>query len=99
MQQINRRQLIKAGAITFAAPVIIPASALGKDGHVNPSERITLGQIGFNWVQKKQTRLLTFRSEIAPVTSRESSDVAPFSWAVRRPSPEERNYLLILRRS
>lgn len=30
----------------IAAPMIIPASALGKDGHVAPSERITIGVIG-----------------------------------------------------
>ncbi|MDP6115276.1 MAG: Gfo/Idh/MocA family oxidoreductase [Planctomycetota bacterium] len=50
MQRTTRRQLIRAGAAAFAAPVIIPASALGKDGHVSPSDRITLGQIGFNWI-------------------------------------------------
>jgi len=40
-----QRSLAVAGA-ALAAPYIIPASALGKDGHVAPSERITLGGIG-----------------------------------------------------
>jgi len=46
----SRRHFIKKaahfglGAIAF--PSIIPASALGKDGHVAPSNRITLGTIG-----------------------------------------------------
>ena len=46
---ISRRDFIRraaavAGAIS--APMIIPASARGADGHVAPSNRITLGQIG-----------------------------------------------------
>jgi len=31
---------------TVAAPVIVPAAALGKNGRAAPSERITLGIIG-----------------------------------------------------
>jgi hypothetical protein len=45
----GRRQFLKttlqAGAL-LAIPQIVPSSALGKDGHVAPSERITLGAIG-----------------------------------------------------
>lgn len=46
---VNRRTFLKgltaaAGAVMF--PNIIPASALGRDGHVAPSERIILGGIG-----------------------------------------------------
>ena len=37
--------LVKAG-ISIALPVYIPASALGRDGFVPPSDRITLGFIG-----------------------------------------------------
>lgn len=43
--QLNRRQALKAAA-AIAAPTIIPASALGRDGAVAPSERIVLGGIG-----------------------------------------------------
>lgn len=46
---ISRRTFIgRAAAMAgvFSAPVIIPASARGADGHVAPSNRITLGQIG-----------------------------------------------------
>jgi hypothetical protein len=47
--QLNRRHFlktaVKAGAI-LAAPQIIPASVLGRDGAVAPSERIVLGGIG-----------------------------------------------------
>jgi len=46
---LNRRGFLKtvvgAGAL-LAAPYVIPGSALGKDGGVLPSERITLGGIG-----------------------------------------------------
>jgi predicted dehydrogenase len=46
----NRREFIRrTGAATFAAaafPAIIPSSALGKDGAVAPSNRVTLGVIG-----------------------------------------------------
>ena len=47
--RLNRRtflrRAIQAGAV-LALPEIIPASALGKDGAVAPSERIVLGGIG-----------------------------------------------------
>ncbi|MEQ8337444.1 MAG: gfo/Idh/MocA family oxidoreductase, partial [Cyclobacteriaceae bacterium] len=49
-EQSSRRKFIKrgviasAGALTF--PTIIPASAVGRDGYVPPSDRITMGIIG-----------------------------------------------------
>lgn len=47
---ITRRRFLKqsAGALgaALAAPSIIPASALGRDGAMAPSERITMGFIG-----------------------------------------------------
>jgi len=45
----TRRSLLKqtaAASAMIAAPMIIPARALGKDGAVAPSNRITLGAIG-----------------------------------------------------
>ncbi|XOV93557.1 MAG: Gfo/Idh/MocA family protein [Bacteroidota bacterium] len=46
----NRRSFLKKSAITvsgaFAIPSIIPASAMGRDGFVPPSDRITMGIIG-----------------------------------------------------
>ncbi len=44
--QFSRRSLLKAATAAFAAPMIIPASALGRDGAVAPSERIRVGLIG-----------------------------------------------------
>lgn len=46
---LHRRQFLKtatAASVTVAAPTIIPSSALGRDGHVAPSERIVMGGIG-----------------------------------------------------
>lgn len=42
--RLNRRQLLKRTAL--AAPLVIPAAALGLDDRPPPSERITLGVIG-----------------------------------------------------
>ena len=42
---ISRRDLLKK-ASALAAPMIIPASALGKDGTTAPSNRINMGLIG-----------------------------------------------------
>jgi hypothetical protein len=44
-RQFLRRNLAAAGA-AIVAPTIIPASALGRDGEIAPSERITMGFIG-----------------------------------------------------
>jgi predicted dehydrogenase len=44
---LTRREMLKRGAAAMAAgPMIVSASALGKSGHVAPSDRITLGLIG-----------------------------------------------------
>jgi predicted dehydrogenase len=49
-ENINRRSFLKKGLTASAAislfPQIIPASALGKNGHVAPSDRIVMGAIG-----------------------------------------------------
>ncbi|MCA9009364.1 MAG: Gfo/Idh/MocA family oxidoreductase [Planctomycetaceae bacterium] len=42
----TRRNFLAASAAGIAAPLIIPASALGRDGHTAPSERITMATIG-----------------------------------------------------
>ena len=48
--RLSRRRLLKnaakAGALFAAAPMFIPGRALGKDGAIPPSERITFGAIG-----------------------------------------------------
>lgn len=42
----NRREFLKAAAAVVACPYVIPSSALGADGSVSPSERITMAGIG-----------------------------------------------------
>ena len=44
--QLSRRRFIGAAAATLAAPMFIPARALGLDGTTAPSNRIALGVIG-----------------------------------------------------
>src|SRR5436190_9601200 len=45
--RISRRRFIATAAAAVAAPTIIPASALGADGRPAPSERITMGVVGW----------------------------------------------------
>ncbi len=44
--KLSRRKFLSGAAAAVAAPYIVPASALGKDGATAPSERITVGCIG-----------------------------------------------------
>ena len=43
---MNRRQFIKTAGVALGFPLILPARALGRDGHVAPSNRIVMGGIG-----------------------------------------------------
>ncbi|MBM3892136.1 MAG: Gfo/Idh/MocA family oxidoreductase, partial [Verrucomicrobia bacterium] len=43
---ISRRTWLRTAATILAAPTIIPASALDKDGRPAPSNRLTMGMIG-----------------------------------------------------
>ncbi len=42
---LSRRAFVKRLGAAITVPYIIPASALGKDGHVAPSNRISVGAI------------------------------------------------------
>ncbi len=44
--RVSRRQFLAGAATAMAAPYLVPASALGRNGATAPSERITLGFIG-----------------------------------------------------
>ena len=50
MSRVPRRRFLKsalsAAGAAVAAPMIIPSSALGRDGAVAPSERVVVGGIG-----------------------------------------------------
>ncbi len=43
---LTRRRFLKTAGATAMAPLVIPGSALGRDGVVAPSERVILGGIG-----------------------------------------------------
>ena len=45
-KQTSRRTFIKVAAVAIGMPTIIPASALGKNGTVAPSNRLVMGGIG-----------------------------------------------------
>jgi predicted dehydrogenase len=44
---ISRRQFLAATSVALAAPTFIPASALGRQGQPSPSNRITMGVVGW----------------------------------------------------
>ncbi|MFV1966153.1 MAG: Gfo/Idh/MocA family protein [Pirellulaceae bacterium] len=44
--RIPRRRFLASATASTAAAWIVPASALGRDGHLAPSERITIGMLG-----------------------------------------------------
>lgn len=46
MRDLSRRDFLKIASATLGVPFIIPSSALGLNGTVPPSERITMGFIG-----------------------------------------------------
>ena len=46
---ISRRRFIAVAGAAIVAPTIIPASALGRDQRVSPSERIVVAGIGMGW--------------------------------------------------
>ena len=67
-RRFSRRAFLKAAASVAVAPCIIPASALGKDGAVAPSNRLGLGVIGLgnrnlsnlgHFLKQEDVRVLT----------------------------------------
>ena len=46
-RKLSRRHFLALTGLAVAAPTIIPASALGRDGKTAPSERITMGVVGW----------------------------------------------------
>ena len=53
----TRRKFLKTAAVAaIGMPTIIPASALGRDGNVAPSNRLVLGGIGLLRTRKGSER-------------------------------------------
>lgn len=46
LPRIDRRQFLQTSAALIAAPTIIPARALGRDGQTAPSNRVSVGVVG-----------------------------------------------------
>lgn len=64
---VSRRGFLAGSAVAagaLAAPAIIPASARGADGHVAPSERITVGLIGRGLMGRGHLHHLTGNSSV-----------------------------------
>ncbi|MFA7692857.1 MAG: Gfo/Idh/MocA family oxidoreductase [Candidatus Hydrogenedentes bacterium] len=55
---LSRRSFLKGAAAAAAIPVIIPASAMGRNGAVAPSERIVMASIGVGGQGSYDTRAL-----------------------------------------
>ena len=67
-KKLTRRTFLKSGtAVTLGAalfPAIIPSKALGRDGHVAPSNRITLASIGLGGQGRHNTNALMHLPEV-----------------------------------
>ncbi|MEM9281296.1 MAG: Gfo/Idh/MocA family oxidoreductase [Verrucomicrobiota bacterium] len=48
--QVSRRRFLTQSAAALSFPTIIPATAIGKGGRPAPSERITVGNIGYGTI-------------------------------------------------
>ena len=46
LRRVSRRSFLRQAAAAVVGPLMVPASALGKDGAAAPSERITMAAIG-----------------------------------------------------
>src|SRR5262245_42071728 len=56
--RISRRHFLATTAAAITAPTFIPASALGRDQRVAPSERIVIGIVGWGMQGPHNTRML-----------------------------------------
>ena len=63
-RKVTRRGFLKTGAIAAAAPCVVPASVLGKDGHIAPSNRIVMGGIGIGGRGSSDLRWLLGQKEV-----------------------------------
>ena len=55
-RKLTRRQFVRTASVMVAAPSIVPSSALGQDGAVAPSNRVTLGSIGIGMMGQGHLR-------------------------------------------
>jgi predicted dehydrogenase len=70
--RMSRRRFIAAtgaAGAAFAIPSFIPASALGRDGRPPPSERITVGIVGWGMIAPENTQALMELNDCQVVAS------------------------------
>src|SRR5689334_15919926 len=67
--RITRRHFLAVTGAAIAAPTIIPASALGADGTPAPSERITMGVVGWGMQGPSNTGNFMRQSDCQVVAS------------------------------
>lgn len=65
--QIDRREFLKKAALAAAAPLIVPASALGRGGAVAPSNRLVFGHIGVGWMGTTNLQNFLSRDDVQVV--------------------------------
>jgi len=71
MMKINRRKLLRGASATalgmIGFPHIIPSSALGKTGNIEPSNRITMGFIGLGGMGTNNMRAFLNQPDVQVV--------------------------------
>jgi len=63
----SRREFLKAAAASLGAPWVVAASAMGRDGHAAPSERVTVGCIGVGGRGRSNMRTFLHCSQVVAV--------------------------------
>jgi predicted dehydrogenase len=82
----TRRDLLKAAV---ASPLIIPSSALGRDGAVAPSDRVVMGLVGTGWQGENNIKsfLAEPQAQIVALCDIESNHLASGLQLVKQANP------------
>jgi len=64
LKRFSRRDFLKVAGVAAVAPYFVPSSALGADGAVAPSERITMGCIGLNGMGTSDMRSFLANADV-----------------------------------
>ena len=67
--KFTRRHFLKTTAVALGMPTFIPASALGRDGKVAPSNRIVVGGIGIGPRGREVLKLFLSETDVHFVMS------------------------------
>ena len=76
--RFSRRAILKrTAAAAVAAPCVIPAAVLGKDGATAPSNRITIGLIGAGMMGRGHFRLFAAYPDVQLLALSDVDSMAP----------------------